>query len=54
MTMYQRLLNMYVEGRINETYLLKAVKVNWITEAEMQEIIQFKEEVSKGDSYEHI
>lgn len=42
MTMYQRLLNMYVEGRINETYLLKAVKVNWITESEMQEIIEFK------------
>lgn len=47
MTMYQRLLNMYVEGRINETYLLKAVKVNWITEAEMQEIIEFKSQAKE-------
>lgn len=47
MTMYQRLLNMYVEGRINETYLLKAVKVNWITEAEMQEIIEFKSQIKE-------
>lgn len=44
MTMYQRLLNMYVEGRINESYLLKAVKVNWISEVEMQEMIEFKKE----------
>ena len=54
MTMYQRLLNMYVEGKINESYLLKAVKVNWITESEMQEIVKFKDQISKGDSYEHI
>lgn len=47
MTMYQRLLNMYVEGRINETYLLKAVKVNWITETEMQEIIEFKSQIKE-------
>ena len=47
MTMYQRLLNMYVEGRINETYLLKAVKVNWITESEMQEIIEFKSQIKE-------
>lgn len=52
--MFQKLLDMYVENRINKTYLDKAVKLKWITEAEMQEIIQFKEEVSRVDSYEHI
>lgn len=52
--MFQKLLDMYVENRINKTYLDKAVKLKWITESEMQEIIQFKEEVSRSDSYEHI
>lgn len=52
--MFQKLLDMYVENRINKTYLDKAVKLKWITEAEMQEIIQFKEEISRVDSYEHI
>ena len=47
MTMYQRLLNMYVENKINESYLLKAVKVNWITETEMQEIIEFKSQIKE-------
>ncbi|EKY26545.1 XkdX family protein [Clostridium celatum] len=40
--MFQKLLDMYVGSRINEVYLAKAVKLGWITEEEMQEIIGFK------------
>lgn len=41
--MFQKLLDMYVNDRINDSYLQKAVKLKWITKAEMQEIIEFKE-----------
>jgi len=40
--MFQKLLDMYVQNRIDRTYLEKAVKLNWITEEEKKEIIEFK------------
>lgn len=39
--MYQKLLDMYVGGKINEDYLNKAVKIGWINEQEKLEIIEF-------------
>lgn len=40
--MFQKLLDMYVQNRIDKKYLEKAVKLNWITEEEKKEIIEFK------------
>lgn len=40
--MFQKLLDMYVQNRIDKTYLEKAVKLKWITEEEKKEIIEFK------------
>lgn len=40
--MFQKLLDMYVENKINKTYLEKAVKLKWITDQEKSEIIEFK------------
>lgn len=40
--MFQKLLDMYVVGKINKIYLEKAVKLKWITEEEKDEIIEFK------------
>ena len=39
--MYQKLLDMYVYGKVNEDYLNKAVKIGWISEQEKLEIIEF-------------
>ncbi|WP_195989812.1 hypothetical protein [Clostridium sp. D53t1_180928_C8] len=49
--MFQKLLDMYVENRINKTYLEKAVKLKWITEKEKNEIIEFKLTVDINDTY---
>ena len=40
--MFQKLLDMYVQNRIDTTYLEKAVKLNWITAEEKKEIMEFK------------
>ena len=40
--MFQKLLDMYVQNRIDKTYLEKAVKLNWKKEKEKKEIIEFK------------
>ena len=35
--MFELLLDMYLRGRISESYLRKAVRVNWITKEEMEQ-----------------
>ena len=42
--MFELLLGMYVEGKIRESYLKKAVRAGWITEEDEQLIIKFKKE----------
>lgn len=42
--MFQLLLDMYVEAKINDKYLNKAVRLGWITADEMNTIIEFKKE----------
>ena len=41
--MFQYLLDMYLNGKITQAYLKKAVKVGWITEEEYQRILAAKE-----------
>lgn len=45
--MFQLLLDVYMDSKINDLYLKKAVRAGWITEAEMNEIIEFKKESVK-------
>ena len=45
--MFELLLDMYLRGRISESYLKKAVKVKWITEEEMEQIKLAKVEADK-------
>ena len=45
--MFELLLDMYLRGRISESYLKKAVRVNWITEEEMEQIKLAKVEADK-------
>lgn len=47
--MFELLLDMYLRGRISESYLKKAVRVNWITEEEMEQIKLAKAEVDKDN-----
>lgn len=42
--MYERLKRLYQEGRASEAMLKNAVKIGWITDEEMQEIIASKKE----------
>lgn len=42
--MYERLKRLYQEGRASEAMLKNAVKREWITDEEMQEIIASKKE----------
>ena len=35
--MFELLLDMYLRGRISESYLKKAVRIKWITEEEMEQ-----------------
>lgn len=42
--MYERLKRLYQEGRASEAMLKNAVKRGWITDEEMQEIIDSKKE----------
>lgn len=53
--MFARLKKMYDEGRINEKYLIQAVKIGWITEEEKNLIIGITPEApesSEEDSLE--
>ena len=45
--MFELLLDMYLRGRISESYLKKAVRVKWITEEEMEQIKLAKVEADK-------
>ena len=45
--MSELLLDMYLRGRISESYLRKAVRVNWITKEEMEQIKLAKVEADK-------
>ena len=45
--MFELLLDMYLRGRISESYLKKAVKIKWITEEEMEQIKLAKVEAGK-------
>ena len=45
--MFELLLDMHLSGRISESYLKKAVRVNWITEEEMEQIKLAKVEADK-------
>lgn len=42
--MFQLLLDMYMDNKINDKYLKKAVRAGWITEEDEQLIIKFKKE----------
>ena len=48
--MFQKLLDMYVENKINKMYLEKADKLKWITEEEKNKIIEFKLTVEIKDT----
>ena len=48
--MFELLLGMYVEGKIRESYLKKAVRAGWITQEEKEEIINFKKEVDNVET----
>ena len=45
--MFELLLDMYLRGRISESYLKKAVRVKWIREEEMEQIKLAKVEADK-------
>lgn len=45
--MFELLLDMYLNGKISESYLRKAVRVKWITEEEMDQIKLTKVEADK-------
>ena len=45
--MFELLLDMYLRGRISESYLKKAVRVKWITGEEMEQIKLAKVEADK-------
>ena len=45
--MFELLLDMYLSGKISESYLRKAVRVKWITEEEMEQIKLAKVEADK-------
>ena len=45
--MFELLLDMYLNGKISESYLKKAVRVKWITEEEMEQIKLTKVEADK-------
>ena len=45
--MFELLLDMYLRGRISESYLKKAVRIKWITEEEMDQIKLAKVEADK-------
>ena len=45
--MFELLLDMYLRGRISESYWKKAVRVKWITEEEMEQIKLAKVEADK-------
>lgn len=42
--MFDKLKNMYDTGRIDEKYLIQAIKLGWITEKEKNEIMRIKDE----------
>ena len=42
--MFDKLKNMYDTGRIDEKYLIQAIKLGWITEKEKNEITGIKDE----------
>ena len=42
--MFELLLDMYLSGKISESYLRKAVRAGWITQEDEQLIIKFKKE----------
>lgn len=48
--MFQMFLDMYLEGRIGESYLKKAVRVKWLTEEEVEIIKTTKEEKDKMEA----
>lgn len=48
--MFARLKKMYDEGRINEKYLIQAVKIGWITEEEKNIIIGIMPDVPEKDT----
>ena len=45
--MFELLSDMYLRGRISESYLKKAVRIKWITEEEMEQIKLAKVEADK-------
>lgn len=45
--MYQKLKQMYELGRINEAYLIQAVKLGWITEEQKNEILGINKDVEE-------
>ena len=45
--MFELLLDMYLRGRIRESYLRKAVRVKWITKEEKEQIKLAKVEADK-------
>ena len=45
--MFELLLDMYLRGRISESYLKKAVRIKWITEEGMEQIKLAKVEADK-------
>ena len=48
--MFDKLKNMYDTGRINEKYLIQAIKLGWITEEEKNSIIEIAPEVPIEDT----
>lgn len=48
--MFDKLKNMYDTGKINEKYLIQAIKLGWITEEEKNSIIEIASEVPIEDT----
>ena len=52
--MFEILLDMYLNNRISQVYLRKALKVNWITQEEYELMLEAKEtmEAEKSETKE--
>lgn len=50
--MYERLKKLYLQGRLTEAALKKAVTRGWIAEEELQEILDSKKEAGDGEAAE--